>query len=172
ALGFFVIHIAGRRYGVYTPEATMLGCSFDQVGRRIANRGAHRASFARESEAGAISDAFRNAVYGDEPDESYFGIPLDEFRELFSRESRSLVWAPDGDEAFDDGSHLLHFDVEDRVRLIAFRSSEGFVHDPTTLSDLWLSAAAFYEILNQWHEAFEREWAATPKISRANDGAG
>ena len=148
----------------------MLACSFDQVERRIAHRGEHRASFAHEKDAGAIADAFRNAAYGDEPAESYFGIPLEEFRRLFHRESSDLMWAPDGDEAFDDGSYVLHFDIEDRVRLIAFRSSEGYVHDPATLSDVWLPAAAFYEVLGQWHEAFDGEWTATPRISRADDG--
>ena len=45
------------------------------------------------------------------------------------------MWAPDGDEPFDDASYVLQFDVKDRVRLIAFKSSEGYLHDPATLSD-------------------------------------
>jgi hypothetical protein len=37
ALGFFVLHVGGRRYGVYEPEATMLANSFDDVQERIAS---------------------------------------------------------------------------------------------------------------------------------------
>src|SRR5580700_10908121 len=59
ALGFFVIPVGGRRFGVYKPDATMLGCSFDTVQRRIAERGTHTASFANETDGGRIADAFR-----------------------------------------------------------------------------------------------------------------
>jgi hypothetical protein len=38
ALGFFVIHVGGRRYGVYEEEATMLANSFDEVRRRLSHR--------------------------------------------------------------------------------------------------------------------------------------
>jgi hypothetical protein len=163
ALGFFVIHVGGRRFGVYEPDATMMGCSFDTVERRIAERGTHTASFANESDGGMIADAFRSAVYAEEQDERYLGIPLAEFRDLFYPVSSDLLWAPDGDEAFDDGSFVLQFDVEERVRLIAFRSGEGYVHNPATLSDVWLPADEFYRVLQQWHQAFYIEWAAMPK---------
>ncbi len=162
ALGFFVIHVAGRRYGVYAPAATMLACSFDEVGRRVGRRGKHIVPFPADSDAGEIADAFRSAVYGEEPDARYLGIPTDEFRRLFYPESSSLMWAPDGDEAFDDGSFVLHFDVQDRVRLIAFRSSEDYLHNPGTLRDVWLPADEFYGVQNDWH-VIQREWATMPK---------
>jgi hypothetical protein len=162
ALGFFVLHVGGRRFGVCKPDATMLGCSFDTVQRRIGERGRHTAPFGDE-DGGKIADAFRSAVYADEQDESYLGMPLAEFRDLFYRVSNDLMWAPDGDEAFEDGSFVLQFDVEERVRLIAFRSGEGFVHDPSTLSDVWLPADEFYRVLQQWHQAFDSEWATMPK---------
>lgn len=173
ALGFFVIHVGGRRYGVYKPDATMLACSFDAVQRRIADRGTHTASFATESDAGQIADAFRNAIYAEDQEESYFGIPLAEFNRLFDRNSNDLIWAPDGDEAFDDGSYVLQFDVEDRVRLIAFKFDEGYHHDPATLSDVWLPADDFYRVLQQWLDTFEAERACMPKVSidRESNGA-
>jgi hypothetical protein len=71
--------------------------------------------------------------------------------------------APDGDEAFDDGSFVLQFDVGDRVRLIAFKSCHNYLHDAGSLSDVWLAADDFYGILRQWHDAFESEWESTPK---------
>jgi hypothetical protein len=124
ALGFFAIHVGGSAFGVCATDATMLACSFDEARRRIDRRGTHTASFSTELDAGAIADAFRRGVYGGDQDESYFGIPRKEFSELFYRSSH-LMWAPDGDEAFDDGSYLLQFDVGDRVRLIAFKCHGG-----------------------------------------------
>jgi hypothetical protein len=91
ALGFFVIHVGGRRFGVDEPDATMIGCSFDTVQRRVARRGTHTASFATESDAGKIADAFRHAVYAEEQDEGYFGIPRAEFSKLFYRDSNDLT---------------------------------------------------------------------------------
>jgi hypothetical protein len=38
--------------------------------------------------------------------------------------SRHILWAPDGDAAFDDGSYILQFDVDERVRLIAFKGRQ------------------------------------------------
>jgi hypothetical protein len=162
ALGFFVIHIGGRCYGVRSPDATMLACSLGEVEDRIARRGKHTAPFAAGETAGEIADAYRDAIYAPEPgSQTYFGIPRSEFRRIIH--SNHLIWAPDGDEAFDDGSHVLHFDVGHRVRLIGFKCIEGYHHDPSTLSDKWLDADVFYGTLDRWRNAFAAEWAATPK---------
>jgi hypothetical protein len=140
ALGFFVVHIGGRSYGVREPDATMLACSFDEVKDRLTCRGKYTAPFATELDAGKIADAFRNAIFADDPDKTSFGIPLAEFRSLFYTTSNDRMWAPDGDGAFDDGSYVLQFDVKDRVRLIAFKSGDNYRHDPATLSDVWIPA--------------------------------
>ena len=165
ALGFFLIHIGGRRCGVNEPDATMLANSFGEVEDRIARRGRHVAPFALELDAGKIADAFCSGVYADEHHDSYFGISWSEFRDLFY--SNHLMWAPDGDAAFDDGSFVLHFDVGDRVRLIGFKFSADYRYVPDTLSDQWLGADEFYEVLRQWHAAFEAEWRARPKTSES-----
>ncbi len=165
ALGFFVIHAGGRCYGRRSPESTMLACSYDEVERRIALQGSHTVPFASEPDAGQIADALRNALYAEKGQQGHFGIPLAEFSDMIR--SKRIVWAPDGDEAFDDGSYVLQFDVGDRVRLIGFKSSEGYRHDPSTLSDIWLAANDFYSVLQNWHDAFEDEWASMPKVSDA-----
>jgi hypothetical protein len=157
ALGFFVIYVGGHCYGVREFDATMLACSFNEAKRRIANRGNHIASFA-ESDAEQIARAFRSAVYADEQEKSYFGIEMSDFRRHFDQEANSLLWAPDGDAAFDDGSYVLHFDLEKRVRLIAFKSIENYGYDPTTLSEAWMAADRFYDILMHWIDSFETEW--------------
>lgn len=164
ALGFFVIYVIGRRYGVQSPDATMLACSFDEVKDRIARRNKHIAPFATEPGAADIADAFRCAIYAPNQEaKSFFGFPQPAFCDLIY--SHHLLWAPDGDEAFDDGSYVIQFDVADRVRLIAFRSrKDSYAHDPSTLTDAWLGADDFYGILEQWRAAFEVEWETRQKV--------
>ena len=162
ALGYFVIHVGSHRYGVCKPDASMLASPFEGVGSRLDGRGNHTAPFASE-DAGQIAEGFRNAIYADEQAKSYFGLPLDEFSELFYERSSALLWAP-GDEAFDDGSYVLQFDVGESVRLIAFRCGDGhFNYEPCTLRDVWLASDEYYDVLQKWSAAFEREWNATPK---------
>ena len=162
ALGFFVIHIAGHRYGIYSPESTMLACSFDKVKRRITDRGTHVAPFAGEEDAGKIADAIQKTVFAEQPSQNYFGLTAAELCDLIY--ANHLIWAPDGDQAFDDGSYVLHFDIGQRIRLIGFKSKENYVHDPTTLSDAWLAAEDFYRVLKEWDNAFEAEWLSLPKM--------
>jgi len=158
ALGFFNIHVSGSRYGAYKPDATLLANSFDEVGRRIADRGTHTCDFS-DSEAASIADSFSLAVYSDLPEGVFFfGRSPVEFSDIVR--SRCLMWAPDGDEAFDDGSFVLQFDVANRVRVIAFKRNDGPLHDQGSLNDLWLEADEFYSILQHWYDEFESEWAA------------
>ena len=161
ALGFFTIHIKNCRYGVYKPDVTMLACSFDKVHQRILQRGKHVAHFATEPEASKIAVAFRNAVYSpDHEKEEFFGLPQTNFSELF--DSNGLTWAP-GDEAFDDSSYVLHFDIENRVRLIGFTCDQGHDYSPLTLREVYLEADEFYKILQNWCEAFDAERKAALK---------
>jgi hypothetical protein len=159
ALGSFVIHVGGRRYGRIAPDSSMLACSFGAVERRIDARSTHIAPFSTAGDAGRIASALLVAVYSDEQAESYFGIPLDEFCDYFSASSSDCLWAPDGDQAFDDGSYVLQFDVGDQVRVIAFKRTDGYRYDSNTLSDVWLSADAFYDVLRQWRDGFRLEWS-------------
>ena len=163
ALGNFRIHIGGKAYGRCEPEATLLACSFDTVGCRLADRGEHTAPFSGEPDAGKIADAFLNVIYADRQDAAYFGLSPVEFAGHFSGLSNDLKWAPDGDEAFDDGSFVLQFDVGNRVRLIAFRCDPDHRHDPATLSDLWILEEIYYDTILEWHSAFQSEWRTIPK---------
>lgn len=61
AWGFFVIHVKGRRYGVYEHDATTPANSLDEVEKRIARLGKHTAPFAAESNATEIAYSYRNA---------------------------------------------------------------------------------------------------------------
>jgi hypothetical protein len=104
----------------------MLGCSFDSVQRRVTDRGKHTAPFALEGDPGEIADSFRNAIFSENPRQRFLAIPSIEFNEFFNKSKTDCMWAPDGDEAFDDGSYVLQFDVKDRVRLAACRTIQVF----------------------------------------------
>ena len=158
AIGYFTIHIGGYRYGRHEPDSTAMGCSFDEVGRRVTQRGNHVAPFANEQDAGLIAESIRNAIYAEEGRESYFGLPAADFSEVIY--SNDLLWAPDGDEAFDDGSYVLQFDVEDQVRLIGFKTDGAYSFDPSTLRDIWIPLISYYDILANWRLSFETERTA------------
>jgi hypothetical protein len=164
ALGYFIIHVAGRSYGVRQDDATMLACSFEEVGRRLERRGGHTAPFASNPDGKAIAESVYNATYGPENAVSSLpGLSLPQVHDLVV--GNHLQWAPDGDAAFDDGSFVIHLDVEDRVRLLAFKTAgDGSRRlDLASLRDQWLEADVFYRVLQDWRDAFEKEWDAAPK---------
>lgn len=156
ALGYFVVHISGKSFGVRQPNATMLACSFDTVVERIANRGLHIAEFSSHLKAEEIADLFRMAEYGalrySQADNEHSIIALETFRK-----PNNLVWAPDGDTAFDDGSYILQFDEGALARIIAFRCQANGLHDPNTIVELRIAANVFYGVLDEWRDSFCRE---------------
>jgi hypothetical protein len=160
-LGFFLIHLGSLSYGVRDVEATFLACSFDEVGARIQSRGSHTAPFSGE-DAGSLADAVGLAIYAEHGTHSFFGNSREEFRDLLY--AKRVVWAPDGDQAFDDGSTVLHFDANDRVRLIGFRRGPDQRHEPATLRDVWLGSDNFYRILGEWRGSVEADWVAATKV--------
>jgi hypothetical protein len=91
AIGFFNIHISECRYGLHDVDSTAIACSFDEVERRISQRGTHTASFSTEPDAGLIAESLRNALYSEEGRESYFGLPIAVFSDLIYR--NHLLWA-------------------------------------------------------------------------------
>jgi len=156
-LGNFVIYIKNKRYGVFTPDATALGCSFDAVLNRIVNRGKHIASFSMEADPEKIANFVINALYNENPEgKYYFGLSFKKLANVIYE--NNLLWAPDGDEAFDDGSFILQFDVGSMVRLIGFKFNDNYICDSTSLSDLWIASDEFYNTLQVWHEKFLIHW--------------
>jgi Immunity protein 42 len=160
ALGFFVIHIMGKSYGIKEPDAAHLANSFDEVSRRVTARGNHMPPFPVDAEAAAIALAYYRSVYAEcEEQELFFGMTDSQFSH--SMHQSGLVWAPDGEAAFDDGSYVLQFDHGSQVRLIAFRSKKDYSID--SIRDLWLPASDFYGVLEEWRDRFEADWKAHPK---------
>jgi hypothetical protein len=164
ALGYFVFHIRGHRFGVRKPDASMLALALDAVEYRINRRGTHIAPFAAEPDAGAVADAFRHAIYAPDDEVNLFGMSQSEMAGLVI--SKHLEWES-LDQVFDDGSYVLQFDSGDQVRLIAFKARDDWRHNPSTLRDVWMSADDFYELLQQWRDAFIDERAKTPKAAES-----
>ncbi len=164
AIGFFVIHASGKCFGVKEADATLLACSFDEVGRRLADRGIHIPCFPLDANAGEIAFAFRRTHYSTDRggNDLFFEMDAREFGDAIS--SRRLVWAPDGDEAFDDSSYVLQFENEHYVRLVAFKSVFDSLYDPESVCEVRLSADSFYAILRSWRDRFESIWEAHPKM--------
>jgi hypothetical protein len=161
-LGYFVIHLGGKMFGVRSSDATLLACSFDTVQRRLARRGTHSVALRGEPDAAGIADAFRSAVYdASRQDECFFGMTSVEFQDALA--ASEIVWVPDGDEAFDDGGHVLQFDQGDRVRLIAFRNDPNPEKFARSIVDRSLGADEFYGVLDEWQRRFEAEWAIAAK---------
>lgn len=156
-LGFFVLHLQGNVYGVRERDATALACSYDSVGDILDNRGLHEVKLLQDADAHAIAEAFRMVHYfPDQEDCLFFGMKGGEFSDLINE--KQVVWAPDGDEAFDDSSYVLQFDVGNRVRLIAFKAAmEHPVYNRSTLREVWLPADEYYDMLGQWRQQFEVE---------------
>ena len=161
ALGYFIIHLCGRSFGLKELDATMLACSFDEVARRIRGRGSYNPPFPLDSSAGRIANAFIRAGYEPthEDSEQFFEIVAPEFRKA----TRRLEWAPDGDAAFDDGSYVLHLEDLKNVRLIGYVSTPAYLYDAQSLREIWLPIDDFYAILQNWHDRFETEWKTSPK---------
>jgi hypothetical protein len=168
ALGYFVIHVGGKKYGVHAPEATLLACSLDAVHRRIVQRGAHSMSIGADADALTLAEAVLTVAYDEvSPSAAFFGMSADEFRRALI--ASEIVWAPDGDAAFDDGGHVLQFDVCDQVRLIAFMNPVHRQDVASSLTDVWIGAEEFYGMLDEWQRRFQIEWTAssmaTPALS-------
>lgn len=159
-LGYFVIWIDGNSYGVHESDATMLACSLTEVRKRLACRGTHTATFS-VSDGSAIANAYSEAIFSDDPKPQYFGIPLERFQEIIY--TSDIAWCPDGDEAFDDGSYILQFDVGEMVRLLAFKRTSDGDCDPTTFREVRIKADRFYNVLAAWARDFESTWVSMPK---------
>src|SRR5262245_30497200 len=157
ALGTFVVHVTGKCYGVSATDATLLAVPFGSMKRRIAMRGQHRAQFSKFSDAKALVEALISAVYtGSRPNDMTLGLSPSEVAK--SLDDNFIEWGPDGDEAFDDSSHIYQFDVGDSVRIVACKHCDDL--SLSDLSDIWLPSDEFYGVLDNWQRQFEFEWHA------------
>jgi hypothetical protein len=154
AIGYFVIYVNGKRYGVKSPDASLLACSFDAVNERLLHRGTHSVEFASEPKALKVVNAYiATQLNGERKNDFFWNLSANEFGDILVL--NKIVWAPDGDAAFDDGSYVLQFDVGAKVRLIAFKNAESAKDIEDSISDIWLDADEYYNTLDEWQKSFE-----------------
>ena len=143
ALGRFNICVNGICYGVQADNASFLACSADELSSRILNRGNHTAPFSITANALEIANAFTEYFFGTET--SPLGLSRSEFSMICFQLPFRVKWIPDGDSAFDDGSHIFHFDVSDKlVRLVCFRRLDNEIVD---IVDSTIDSNVFYSVL-------------------------
>lgn len=154
ALGYFVVHMMGEVYGIREQDATLLGCSYDAICRRLERKGSHFGSFATGLLANEVANCFRMAYYeGSFSETKCLGLSPDQIVEEALK--NDLIFAPDGDEAFDDGSNILQFDLESEVRLVAFKNCPSENISIGSISEIYMPIDEFYEILTFWRDDFE-----------------
>lgn len=164
ALGCFVLHVGGFQYGYREPDSTIIGTSFNAIRRRIADRGNHKSPLPSDAHAAEIATAVSRAnSLDDMEDKHLYGVPWLQFFKLLN--VNDCILAPDNEQGFDDGSHVLHFDDESTVRLVAFRMTSSYVFEKESLRDVRISQDNFYAILEEWHKQFEKDWISSPKVA-------
>ncbi len=155
ALGSFLVHIGEYTFGVNEPNATLLGCSYQEVCCRLERRGMHQFPLLVSATAIEVATAYLNAVYFGEPRVKYFGLSEEQFLEKLY--SSKVIWASDGDAAFDDGGHILQFDVDGYVRVLGFLDTVKITGASGAVVEQWLDADFFYSTLLDWKISFEME---------------
>jgi hypothetical protein len=148
AIGYFTIHIRGHCLGVKAADATLLACSYDAIQQRLEERGSHQAPFSSRAAAEIVSAVKVVCYLGARPGDRFLHLSEEEFRSFLFQ--KHIIWAPDGDQAFDDGSHVLQFDIDDQVRLIAFTNMDTLAETVSTISEVTLDADTYYSILQHW----------------------
>jgi hypothetical protein len=153
ALGYFNISINRTRYGVKAPDATLLANTYDEIKKRLCDRGSHVSTFS-DKNAGEIALAVASSRYRlPVRSNTFFGMDAKSFlAEIFKKR---LLWAPDGNEAFDDGSHILQFDVDTKVRLIGFKNEPSETQILNSVTDVTLDGEVYYTLLADWISDFD-----------------
>lgn len=160
ALGYFLIYVGNMKYGVKEADATMLGCSYGEVQRRLSKRGTHNFELAR-LEGTELAQLLYSSVYYDiDKPRSSVGCSEQALKQFWDN---NITWAPDGDEAFDDGSHVYQFDIGETVRILAFKTCDGtYEIDQKTFRDITLDSYIFYGVLQEWQNSFQESLVTAP----------
>ena len=153
ALGYFVIYINGKLYGIKSNDATCLANSYNTIIERLEMKGKHKTTFSNETNPETIANAMIYAIYS--PIEKTIFPEINVKDELYTNK---IIWAPDGDEAFDDGSFVLQFDIDNNVRIIGFRFNSDYECEKDSISETWIDQNAYYKILTEWRISFDNEW--------------
>ena len=110
--GFFVIHINNNCYGRREEYAT----TFPSIARQLRHCLKNRVNSDM-----ALEDYSKGNIVEGYYLQNYSEANLSDCdKKLLSKTKTLWEWSPD--EAFDDGSHVIHFDDNDTTRIIGFKS--------------------------------------------------
>jgi hypothetical protein len=157
ANGHAIIHVNGMSYGRDDPEASSLGYIYGDVEYRLSCPGGRVIRQWDGASAEQIARSYVAAFHTSEGENTELHLSRDEFIALVNKQR--LGWASSGEEAWDDGSVVLQFDVGTRVRLVAFKTD--YVDSKTTyhtFTERYVESAEFYQVLSEWKAAFDAEW--------------
>lgn len=162
-LGFYSVFVGNRLFGIQGDEATLLACSYDAVLTRIRNRGKHRDDRLDAESPQKILGGYCCAMFGDsDAYDRISDMSAEDFTAAIN--STGILFAPDGDQAFDDGSIILHLDRVDSVILVAGKSTKACgVIDEGSVVQVSLEADYFYGCLAEWKMAVDKEMGSMAK---------
>lgn len=154
ALGCMSITINGVQYGVADKDASFLACSRDAIEQRIEEAGSFLAPEIDEMDAAELAKCVLIGRYADS--ESIESLRYNRSKNIYQYVCENqILWIPDGDSAFDDGSHILHMDAHNgKVRLVGWKKDGEISIREDTLQDLWLESSIFYGELSNWLKRF------------------
>ena len=161
ANGYFLIKIKGTSYGVKEYDASALSGLYDGVIRRLEMRGKHipPAELIKLPSLELAQIIYSSLFYkiSDEQNSWKYHIPRDTLAKMICK--NNLIWAPDDNEAFDDGSNVFQFDIDEKtVRLIGFKDTNDYKVVESTLNDLTMNSNVFYSTLKEWADNFYNKW--------------
>lgn len=139
--GYFLVYINNKRYGLKKKYATMFLCISDELKyyyKNTVNQNLGLEKLSKEK----ISEAFYFQNFTENP-------VGDLYEGLLYKIKNLMEWKPEA--AFDDGSHLIHFDEENQTRIIGFKSCRKrnyFFVRKNSEEEIVLSRNDFKEILN------------------------
>lgn len=147
ALGSLVVHINGKAFGGRKPTATLLGSGFRSAGRIVESAGMYRVpafdNATAENIASLVSSIYNWQYPEPAPPSPLSPELLAELRIL------DLIWE-DVDEAFDDGSVIVHLDTAIGVRVIGWRLDR--YSGPIDVAEVILPSHVFYHVIDDWRK--------------------
>lgn len=153
AIGSYQLRLGEQWYGRNEELATALNVSRDWA-EEFSKNARNLFSELAGLSADRLATGYISAQYKDGP--------TDDLREsLSAREFSKHVLAPDGDEGFDDGTHILVFARDDGMRLVGMRFDGHNVFD---ISDVVVPANEFTEKLiafTRWFDSITRSQLQT-----------
>lgn len=140
--GSFVVIINNKHYGDCDKYATTFLCIIDELKRFYKNT--TNTSLCFESiKKETIANFYYLQNYADDFKSTYDYALLTKTKSL-------IEWSPES--AFDDGSHIIHFDDNNTTRVIGFKSCSkngNFIVEPESIEEVVIDRNIFIDILHK-----------------------